>query len=407
MSLFKSQPTAWSAKDEGAGLYHKQQVPPRRRAERIHQLDAGPTPRSAKGRGNPFQQTFMTSIRTFVVVMVAMIIALMLSIKGLRFVWQAKDQKILAGRPARVATAEPVENIRKPPEPPSPHAGVTISTKRGPEQDAQSMRKALLLAKRAEALAASGFEDEAINRYREALSIWPHLSSAWAQLGRLHLQAGDYPRAQAALEKAVGSETGKGSAPVLNDLGVALLYQNRADRAIPIFESANHADPDFAASHFNLALCHLSRNDRPGALASLNKYLALEPDDARALRERAFLDAALTNYPDAMSALTRAIKLTPDWPLLYLDAAAVAALMNDTDQAIAYLRKAEPVSSPATVYRLYQEATFAAVRETEKGKAFSKDLASRVSLQGVSSETGSPTGERAGPMHSSDAASMP
>jgi len=214
-----------------------------------------------------------------------------------------------------------------------------------------------------------------VTRYREALDIWPYLTSVWGQLGRLYLRTRDYPRAQIALEKAV--ENSPGEAALLNDLGVAYLYQGKIAKARDVFDAAMEVDPQFAPSLFNIALCYINQNDAGNARDHLVRYLREKPSDPRALRELAFLDALEKHYQEAMEGLESALSYAPDWPLLYFDAAAVSALMGRPDQAVNYLEKVEPLTDPATVYRLYQEPAFREIRLTELGKLFEQELAKR------------------------------
>ena len=71
----------------------------------------------------------------------------------------------------------------------------------------------------------------------------------------------------------------------------------------------------------------LRSGDRPGALADLTKVLAMAPDNARALSERADLLAEAEQYEQAIADYTRLIDLVPDHPEYHqARAAALTAL---------------------------------------------------------------------------------
>ena len=321
----------------------------------------------------------MANVRKTGWVIGGMIAMLVLSTLVVRIFWSITDKsntrvkfapETPADQPTRtVAGTGGVGQVQTsgspPPALPTPTADINT----------EALRRAVFLSKHGEALERSGQVEEAIKRYREALDIWPYLTSVWNQLGRVYLRQRDFPRAQIALEKAV--ENNPGQAELLNDLGVAYLYQGKTKRARDVLEAAMEVDPGYAPSVFNLALCHIHSNEAGPARDQLVRYLRLQPNDARALRELAFLDALDKRYQDAMDGLQKALANAAEWPLLYFDAAAVSALMGRPDQAVNYLEKVEPLTDPASVYQLYQEPAFREIRLTELGKMFEQELAKR------------------------------
>jgi tetratricopeptide (TPR) repeat protein len=318
---------------------------------------------------NPALRLMLANLRRFGFVIAGMIALLIVCIMALRMIWAFKDRQLQTSIKTSSGT------VAKTPDTTPGTATATNTSARPIDLNTEAIRRAVFLAKHAESLELNKRYDDAIARYREALDIWPYLTTAWSQLGRLYLRTRDYPRAQIALEKAV--ENNPSEADLLNDLGVAYMYQGKVDKARNLFDAAMEIDPHYAPSLFNLALTHISRNDRGQARDGLVRYLRIKPDDPRALRELAFLDALESRYEDAMDSLEKALARAADWPLLYFDAAAVSALMGRPDQAVGYLEKAEPLTDPATVYRLYQESAFREIRLTELGKMFETELATR------------------------------
>ncbi len=322
-------------------------------------------------RTNPAMQYMMANLRRFGLVLGGMVVLLFVSTLVLRMLWAISDRKVERSASPRSA---PAVDTPAPTGTNPPTKGATIAPSSA-DLNTEALRRAVFLAKHGEALERSGNRAEAIVRYREALDIWPYLTTVWGQLGRLYLLNRDYPRAQIALEKAV--ENNPGEANLLNDLGVSYLYQGKTQKARDLFDAAMEVDPQYAPSLFNIALCYINQNDAGNARDHLVRYLRLKSDDARALRELAFLDALEKRYEDAMDGLEKALSYAADWPLLYFDAAAVSALMGRPDQAVSYLEKAEPLTDPSTVYQLYQEPAFREIRLTELGKLFEQELAKR------------------------------
>ena len=373
-------------------LYHKEKPPPRTRE---HAPAAERPPEEAEAerdhRSNPAVRMMLASLHRFGLVIVGMVLLMLASIVVLRLIWSYRDrQSQLAFRPTLSAAAD----TNRPAAATTTNAPPVTPT----DLNTEAIRRAVFLAKHAESLERSGKTEEAMARYREALDIWPYLTTVWGQLGRLYLRGRDYPRAQIALEKAV--ENAPSEADLLNDLGVSYLYQGKLEKARNLFDAAMEIDPLYAPSLFNLALCHASQNDRGPARDALVRFLRIKPDDARALRELAFLDALESRYDDAMDSLEKALARSADWPLLYFDAAAVSALMGRPDQAISYLEKAEPLTDPSTVYRLYQEPAFREIRLTELGKMFEEELAKRARERVEGQAQGVEVHTPAEPMHS-------
>lgn len=356
-------------------LYYKERPTARpRTAPDPMAVPPAPDPLPRRKEPKPGMVHLLRNLRIFALVFAGMILLMVVSIVALRIIWSVRDRELAA--PKRTESLVAPEPARRAmPATEREAATGEVARAAAPELDTERIRRAVFLARHAHALEESGALQEAITRYREALEVWPHLSAVWGQLGRAHLKAREYVKAQLALEKAV--QGSPATAELMNDLGAALLFQGQIQRAINLFDAAAEIDPDFAPSQFNLALCHLARNDRVAARASLQKFLRLRPNDARALRELAFLDALEGQHETALRSLDRALVEAPDWPLLYFDYAAVCALMGRMDQAIAFLQKAEPLSSPRAVYQIYREPAFREIRLTELGKEFEHDLAQR------------------------------
>lgn len=383
-------------------VYYRQKTEPRSRsAARRGAPKPVAQPKRASNLGHAI---LLSNIRTFTLVALFMVILATLAVYITSRSWQNQQARVRAdARPARVAAPTPASE---------PTAGIVMDAQR--EQgaphvratlDTEAMRRAVFMQKRAEALLAAGNVRDAIARFQDALDIWPHLTQVWAQLGSAYLETKEYNRAQIALERAVESDPGNPS--ILNDLGVALLYQNRIPQAINLFETVTDIDPNFASAHFNRALCYLSKDDETSAEEALDAFLRLRPNDARALKEKAYLQASRRDYDQALAGLRRALSSAPDWAPLYIDLAATAALMGRIDEAIRYLDKAEGLTSPGVVYRIYQQPAFREIRLTEPGRVFEQHLAERARELITAHEAEDGPISLTQPMHSAPAREIP
>lgn len=370
----KSAPDA-----ETGSVYHRAPQTPRPRSSPPPPqpaMESVPAPKNRRV-SNLGHAIMLSNIRTFSLVALFMCSLLGLAVYLTGHIWQRHKDRVQVeetGPPPRIRrTADDLERadamVGRPREQDVPEARVRT------ELDTEAMRRAVFMQKRAEALVEAGNYDEAINRFKDALDIWPHLTVVWAQLGRAYLAQGDYRRAEIALERAV--EADPGNAELLNDLGVAALYRNRPARALELFETVNDLNPRFAPAYFNRALYYLGMEDNEAAEQALDIFLRLRPNDAQALKERAYLHAHRGDYDGALTALRRAMTTAPDWVPLYVDAAAAAALLGRARDALRYLDQVEGFTSPGIVYRIYQQPAFRDVRRTEAGRAFELALAER------------------------------
>ncbi len=385
-----SQPPSQPA----GNVYHKAERVPRSRSEYVHKVDS--TGANADRRiPDPARAITLHNLRRFVMFTLAMSVVVFVSIWVLKKIWNWRDEQNRRSAPAENAAAAALDQPGKLEKPGGSTPGSTAGGGNRPADiDTEAIKKAVFLAKRAQALAQSGSYEEAIARYRDALDVWPYLTQVWAELGRVYLQVRDYAKAQLALEKA--AENNPGSAEILNDLAVATLYLGQTDKAVKLLDTVSEISPQFAPAYFNIALCHLSKSDKKSALDFFQRFLRLKPNDPRALRETAYLAAAEQRYAEALDDLEKAIVELPDWALLYFDAAATTALMGRADDAIHFLERALPLSNPAAVYRLYQEPAFKEVRLSEIGREFEKELAARVrtDLEKGAPASGSPAPTR-------------
>lgn len=324
----------------------------------------------ASARNSPFQHIFKMHLKQ-VLVVGGLMVALLVAVTQLHRMFVSRDYSSAKSGKSSL----PAADTSKSEEAGSPFIRPTnVETMKGPIS-AEIFKRAVFLLNKARGFVASGENEKAIAAFRESLEVLPSQPVAWAEMGRVYMKMKDYWRAQIALEKAVESNP---SADLFNDLGVAYLWQEgKVDRALNMFQTAVDVDPNYAPTYFNRALALLAKNDAKKATESLEQYLRMKPEDARGLRELAVIKARDGRRKEALRDLESAIAQAPDWPLLYFDSAAINALLGQCDTAVRFLEKAEPLSGPATVFKLWQEPAFKECRSSELGKSFEKDLADR------------------------------
>ena len=350
-------------------LYHKEEVSRRRLPP-----DFRPTGGPRKGPARDLSHAaLIANIRVFLIALASMLVLLLIA------VFVAKKGIQMRSKPS--VNREPAEEV-------SPRTSTTAFTPSRPQTEPQpednalfadtpldtsAIRKAVFLSKQGNQLAAGGDLLGAVDRYREALDVWPHHVQTWIDLGQTYMKLSRFEQARIALEKA--AEQDPANVAVLNDLGVAHMRQGDLTHAEEYFNAAVEINADFPDPYYNLALCQLSRRSNDLARAYLDLFLRKAPNDPRALKELAYLDALAGDYAAARVKLDQAIREKADWPALYFDAAAAAALQGHVDATFLYLEKALSKTNPRITYQVYQQPAFNNMRTTELGKEFEKLLA--------------------------------
>ena len=94
-----------------------------------------------------------------------------------------------------------------------------------------------------------------------------------------------------AAKYSAGAAGGGGNAEALYNQGVALFNGAKFAEAKAAFEGATKADPKMALAHYQLGMTALNLGDFNLAVSSLEMYLQLDPNGARAAEVKASLPA--------------------------------------------------------------------------------------------------------------------
>jgi Tfp pilus assembly protein PilF len=141
---------------------------------------------------------------------------------------------------------------------------------------------------------------EAEKAFKQAISIRPEHADAWDRLASIYNSqkkfdlaaeaSGNAAKYQAAAPGAAAGGAG-GNAASLYNQGVALFNGGKFAEAKTAFESATKADPSMALAHYQLGMTALNLGDFALAVRSLETYLQLEPNGAKAAEVKASLPA--------------------------------------------------------------------------------------------------------------------
>ncbi len=176
-----------------------------------------------------------------------------------------------------------------------------------------------------------GAYEEAIPHMLRAEELAPKEPELHRVLGVAYTNVGKFSEAEQEFRLAISLRE---TAPTLHALGVALMYEQKEQEAVPQFLRALSLNPNRYLSWMNLAICYRRTNhaaesdaaNRKG-LAAVEKELAQNPRNGYVRSVLAYLCARLGDRMRAESEVAQAVRLSPnDSDTLYLAATTYAAL---------------------------------------------------------------------------------
>ena len=140
----------------------------------------------------------------------------------------------------------------------------------------------------AQAYRAKKDYENAIASYHEVLKAEPSLERVYVELGNIYMQKGDFAKAEETLEKA--SANPAAGREVFYNLGEVHFAQGQMDEAAKYFQGAAEKDATWAKPVFKLGLIALNKGDKDGAIAAMEKVLALDPNGPEAPQAKSLID---------------------------------------------------------------------------------------------------------------------
>ena len=249
-------------------------------------------------------------------------------------------------------------------------------------------------------LGEQGETDQAIDHYRQAVTLRSDYAEAHYNLGRLLAEQGHFDDAIAHYEKAV--EINPADPEAQNNLGVTLFGIGRVEDAIAHYRKALEIQPDYAEASCNLANALIATGDFDGAIARYSACLSVMPDQpeaqynlASALLRKGRIDEAIVHYQkvlqlnpesadahanlgsallakarvrDAIAEYTKALQISPEnvaalSNLAWLLATSADASLRNGSEAVALAERAESTSSRSDNYAMVLRIVAAAYAE--------------------------------------------
>lgn len=196
---------------------------------------------------------------------------------------------------------------------------------------------------------------QAVASYRRAVELQPDRADLWETLGALYMEAGDDTAAEAALERAIGIEPTVGA---VTNLGLLKYQHGDYAAAVALQRQATTLDPDDFMVWGNLGEALRvdpasnaadARKAFAAAAARAERYLGVQPKDARAVASLAFYRVMLGDAVHARQLVERAETLRAQPGEVALLNAETLALLGDLDGARQRLAAARAAGIAETV----------------------------------------------------------
>ena len=207
-----------------------------------------------------------------------------------------------------------------------------------------------------------------VGRYRQAIRANPDDPAAYAALGLVLAQAGQFDAARSEYERALALDPD--AVATRTNLANVLLRQGRAAAALEHFQQALAGDPGLAEAHYGLGMAHYGLGAATKALEAIERALALRPDFPRALVNAGVISMEQGRPQDALDRFRRAFALVPDDTQAgnNLVAALIQAGRLDAAREVFMQAAARQVQLPHARKALVQALLTSALRSTEQGE---------------------------------------
>ena len=200
----------------------------------------------------------------------------------------------------------------------------------------------------------------AAENFAKVLALTPNDAQAEMLLGYVRLKQGFYDEAIASLQNADAKGTkldARARAIIQNNIGMAYWNQKQYARALPAYERAVALDENYTDARYNLAFALLAQNRAKEALPLFTILTTKNPRDPMLQDGLGQSLEALSDWPKAFAAYKRAIALNgkdSSYPLnlglALLRSDPAGAISGRRDLAIGFLRDAtrlNPQGAPA------------------------------------------------------------
>jgi arylsulfatase A-like enzyme/Tfp pilus assembly protein PilF len=172
---------------------------------------------------------------------------------------------------------------------------------------------------------------EALEVFRTALRVNPKNPQSWYQLATLYLDLGRLSDAEASFKEALAANAKMGAA--YNGLGAIAFERRQLERAEDLVGKGMALEPRLRTAQYNLARVREARGDLQGAEALYRSELATYPDNGRARFNLAQMHRARGNRQGYLADLGDCVEKAPEFGACYWYLAREELGVGNLDQA--------------------------------------------------------------------------
>ena len=232
-----------------------------------------------------------------------------------------------------------------------------------------------------------GMFDKAINSYKKAISLQPHSTIIYTNMGLALKNQGKLDSAIAAYKKSISLNPNYAEA--YNNIGNALKEQGNIEEAIEAYKRCISLKPDYAVAYSNMGNALKADGNIEAAIHAYKKSISLKPDYAFAysnmgnsLKDQGKLDEAIKAYNHAVS-------LKPDYVEAYSNLGVVLTEQGKLDEAIkAHIKSLSLKPDNADAYNNIGNTLNDQGKFNDAMKAFNKALSLKPNLAEAYSNMG-------------------
>lgn len=134
-----------------------------------------------------------------------------------------------------------------------------------------------ILAHLADCYFQKGQLDLSVETYKKAIEINPLDANIHTNLGNVYVKKGMIPEAQAEFDQAVKTDPAHADINYYN-IGVVMMNAGKYDEAGTAFKNSVDANPNYAPSRYQYAMCLVNKAQYAEAVAEMETYLKLAPN---------------------------------------------------------------------------------------------------------------------------------
>ena len=209
--------------------------------------------------------------------------------------------------------------------------------------------------------------EKAIDHYRDAIKLMPHLFTAHIRCGVVHAQLENFNSALHHFNEAVDWKPDEVDAH--HNIGNVYLCKGDYNRAIENYTKAIDLKPDYADAYYSRGDAYWEKGDYDRALGDYTKAIDLKPDYAEAYYNRGGAYNIKGDYDRAIADYTKAIQFNPNYTGAYYLRGLAYVNKSDYDRAIGDLNTAIDLKSNDAQAHYYRGLVLLHLGEWGKAKS--------------------------------------